>query len=291
MGTSQPMRMGSRPVTFSREVSMDKAIHSSKASEFFSSSLHEDIAILQLKGNPLLGVTDLCTRDALLSRLEQIDRDDALRAVILTGSPDKTGSGEYIDFYRQVVESKIDKNAVHRLFNVIDQLILKLVDMKKIVIHVDSGKVISLFLNISLACDYRIVAQDTIFENAYLKLGMVPKGAGAFFLAKRFGSKRAFEFMFSAEPISAGKALALGIVDELAAKDDLQATAIRAAKNLGCNFATSSAGIKRLVNFSLRDLRQYLELENQEILKIVSSSVFRQRILDSAFDPNQRYCD
>ena len=180
---------------------------------------------------------------------------------------------------------------MHRLFNVIDQLIVKLVDLKKIVIHVDSGKVISLFLNISLACDYRIVAHDTVFENAYLKLGMVPKGAGAFFLAKRFGSKRAFEFMFSAEPVSAAKALTLGIVDELAAKDDLQMAAVRAARNFGCNFTTSAAGIKRLVNFSLRDLQQYLDLENQEILRIVSSSVFRQRILDASLDLNQQLCE
>jgi enoyl-CoA hydratase/carnithine racemase len=280
-----------RLVTPSREVTMDKTIHAPRTSEFFSSGLQDDIAILKFRGNPLLGATDLHTRDVLLDQLERIDNDDTIRAVILIGSLDKTGSADYIDFYRQVVQSKIEKNAMHRLFNVIDQMILKLVEMKKIVIHVDSGKVISLFLNISLACDYRIVAHDTIFENAYLKLGMVPKGAGAFFLAKRFGSKRAFEFMFSADPISADKALALGIIDELAAKEELQATAVRAAKNFGCNFATSAAGIKRLVNFSLRDLRQYLELENQEILRIVSSSAFRQRILDSSLDLTQRHCD
>jgi hypothetical protein len=46
--------------------------------------------------------------------LEQIDQDDTIRAVILIGSPDKTGSSDYIEFYRQVVHSKIEKNTMHR---------------------------------------------------------------------------------------------------------------------------------------------------------------------------------
>jgi len=44
--------------------------------------------------------------------------------------------------------------------------------------------VLPLFLNISLAYDYRIVADNTVFENLCLEYGLVPKGGGAFFLTK-----------------------------------------------------------------------------------------------------------
>ena len=53
---------------------------------------------------------------------------------------------------------------------------------RPIVIHADSGNVLPLFLNISLAADYRITADNTMFQNPSLEYGLVPKGGGAFFL-------------------------------------------------------------------------------------------------------------
>ena len=77
------------------------------------------------------------------------------------------------------------------MYNVIDQLVLAIMGLNKIVIHANSGKVISTFLNISLACDYSIIADNTVFQNPYIDLGTVPKGDGAFFLSKKLGASKA----------------------------------------------------------------------------------------------------
>jgi len=62
------------------------------------------------------------------------------------------------------------------LCNVYDQLILKIVGFNKPVIYADCDEVIPLFLNMSLACDYRIVATHTIFQKPYFELETLPKG-------------------------------------------------------------------------------------------------------------------
>ena len=87
--------------------------------------------------------------------------------------------------------------------------------MSQIVIHADSGNVLPLFLNISLACDYRIVADNTLFQNPCLEFGLVPKGGGAFFLSKIMGGSKAYEFLLSEEDIAAEEALRLGCWDVL----------------------------------------------------------------------------
>jgi len=58
------------------------------------------------------------------------------------------------------------------------------VNLNKIVVHADGGRVIPLFMNVSLACDYRIVADNTVFQNPCIELGLAPKGGSGFFLSK-----------------------------------------------------------------------------------------------------------
>jgi len=53
---------------------------------------------------------------------------------------------------------------------------LKLVNLNKLVVHAGSGNVILLYMNLSLACDYRIVADNTVYQNPNIELDVVPNG-------------------------------------------------------------------------------------------------------------------
>jgi len=68
-------------------------------------------------------------------------------------------------------------------------------ELNKIVVHADSGEVIPLFLKVNLACDYRVVAENTVFRNPCLELGLDPKGGGGFFLSKMLGRSKALEVL------------------------------------------------------------------------------------------------
>ncbi|MBW2596928.1 MAG: enoyl-CoA hydratase/isomerase family protein [Deltaproteobacteria bacterium] len=143
--------------------------------DFFSAKRVENIVILNIKENILLQATDLTAKDSLFEYLELVSESDAIKVVLILGAPQKKGSEEYFRFYRQVMEQKLDPHAINRLYNAVNQFILRLVDFNKMIVHADSGKVISLFMNTSLACDYRIVADNTVFQNPCLELELVPK--------------------------------------------------------------------------------------------------------------------
>ena len=237
--------------------------------DFFSAKRVEDIVILNIKENILLQATDLTAKDSLLEYLELVSESDAIKVVLIIGAPQKKGSEEYFRFYRQVMEHKLDRHAINRLYNAVNQFILRLVDFNKVIVHADSGKVISLFMNTSLACDYRIVADNTVFQNPCLELELVPKGGGAFFLSKRLGASKAFEILLSDKDITAQEALRLGIVDNVVSLAELNGAAQKIAKNFADKPIRSLAGIKKLLSYSIRDLKDYLELENQVLLKML----------------------
>ncbi len=171
---------------------------------------------------------------------------------------EQIGCEKYIDFCRQVLESEIDRRSIQRMCNVFDQLILKIVRLNKPVIHADCGEVISLFLIISLACDYRIIATHTIFQKSYFELETLPKGGSPFFLCKMLGYNRAKKLLMSEKDINALEALEIGIVDQIVPYDKLEETAIQKAQDLTKRSIRSLEGIKKLINYSMKDIQDYL---------------------------------
>jgi len=248
---------------------MRKKINLEGDSEFFSGEQIGNILLLGLKQNLMSQVTNLSAKSIFFDYLDRVSQDDSLKVVVILGSPGKTGRDEYKEFYTQVIQSILDVSAVYKMFNAVDQFILKIIEMNQIVIHGDCGNVLPLFLNISLACDYRIVADNTLFQNPCLEFGLVPKGGGAFFLTKRLGAGKAYELLLSEDDITAAEALRLGLVDKVVPLADLRQAAVNKAREFAGKPSRSLRCIKRLISYSLKDLHEYLEFETNELTKMI----------------------
>ncbi|UCG13587.1 MAG: enoyl-CoA hydratase/isomerase family protein [Deltaproteobacteria bacterium] len=248
--------------------------------EFFSGQKIDDIVVLSLGENLLHHATDLAVKGVLFDYLDLVSRSDVIKVLLIIGSPKKVGREEYIRFYRQLLEPAFDIRALARLYNAANQFILKMVDFGKPIVHADSGKVISLYMNIGLACDYRIIGDNVVFQNPYLDLGLVPKGGGAFFLSRLLGSSTATEILLSDKDITAKEALSLGIVDKTVPSDELDETALKIAQDFARKPMHSLAGIKRLLSCCLRELQYCLECENELLLQIVSRPEFQEKLLE-----------
>jgi 2-(1,2-epoxy-1,2-dihydrophenyl)acetyl-CoA isomerase len=237
--------------------------------DFFNGKIIGPVLVLSLKDNLMFRATSLKTKSTIIDYLDQLSRTEAIKVLLVVSSPNKAGREEYCKFYDQVIQSALDINTVHKLFHAVDDLILKIKEINQIVVHADSGNVLPLFLNISLACDYRIVADNTVFQNPCLEYGLVPKGGGAFFLSKILGAGGACRIMLSEEDISAGGALKLGLVDEIVAFNELRDAAFKVAEDFARKPSRSLRCCKRLLNFSFKELREYLEFETDELIKMI----------------------
>jgi 2-(1,2-epoxy-1,2-dihydrophenyl)acetyl-CoA isomerase len=248
--------------------------------DFFSGTREEDMVCIRFQENLIQSATHLNAKNLLFDYLDLIAKSDEIKVLLITGSPNKMGREDYIRFYRQVLRVDFDSKDLARLYNAINQFVLKIVGFGKPIVHADSGKVISLYMNISLACDYRIIGDNCIFQNPYLDLGLVPKGGGAFFLSKLLGFSKAMEILLSHEDITADEAFELGIVDKIVPVDQLEDEARKIAQEFAGKPIHSLSGIKRLLRCCMKDLEDCLVCENELLLQMVSRSDFTKKLLE-----------
>ena len=235
----------------------------------FTAETQGEVLVLNLQDRLMLRVSNLQTKSVILDYLDQVSANKKIKVILIVSFPKKSGRAEYVEFFSQVVQAERELNTVYKLFHAVDDLILKLKEINQMVIHADSGNVLPLFLNISLACDYRIVADDTVFQNPCLEFGLVPKGGGAFFLSKILGVSRAYKVMLSGDDIPAREAFELGLVDEVVPAAELKPAALRVAAQFASKPFSSLKCCKRLLNYAFKDLREYLDFETDELAKSV----------------------
>ncbi|HEY9681687.1 MAG TPA: enoyl-CoA hydratase-related protein [Oculatellaceae cyanobacterium] len=199
---------------------------------------------------------------ALQDALKECEKDDAVRAVILTGAGRGFCSGQDLAA-RQLAEGSAQQvslgESIRRRYN---PIITKIRRMEKPVIAAVNGVAAGAGASLAFACDLRIASDTASFIQAFTKIGLVPDSGSTFFLPRLIGTTKALELMFTADKLGAEEALKLGLVNKVVPAESLlketEALAIRLA-----NGPTKAFGLtKRAVNKAIfPDLEQLLEYE------------------------------
>ena len=101
--------------------------------------------------------------------------------------------------------------------------------------------------------------------------------AGPYLLPRMIGYARAYELMVTGEVFGAERAHELGLVNEVVAPEELEATVDAWAARLAQGPSLSYAGIKRALNFSeTHSLAEALDYEGVEQKKCILSEDFRE---------------
>ncbi len=245
---------------------------------FFVSELREDSLWLKLSGNFFHNFISFDNRDFLHDFFKRVSADDSIKTVVIHSAFHESGSDEYMRFFlidcpeRNLghfgFSNTMDRYDLHRFCNIIDKTILDIIALNKMVVHICRGDVLSLFMNISLACDYRIITSDTVFHNVFQEIGMLPKGGTPYFLSKTNGTSRAKQLLLLKHKITSKEALDNSIADQVVAPEDLETAAMDIARTFSQIPAQTLYGVKKLANYSLKGLKKYLEYETEEIIKI-----------------------
>jgi len=144
------------------------------------------------------------------------------------------------------------------------RLILAIRHMPKPVIAAIQGVATGISLNIALACDVRIAADNARLLEAFARIGLVPDGGGGYTLPRLIGLGKALEMALLANEVSGAEAERIGLVNRCVPFSELEETTRALAKQLA-NGPTRTYGlIKELMYTSLdRDLQASLHLEGQ----------------------------
>ena len=246
---------------------MRKSKELNDKNEFYAVKQTGSIVYLKLDLSYIFEDKNLHIRDKLTYLFDQISKSLDIKVLAIINQNGTANLEKYMNISKHALESNYCHTMIHRVCNVLDQLILNIANLNKFVIHADSSKHIPLFLNLSFACDYRIIASYSVYRKAYLNMGNLPKGGCAYFLEKMLGYSKTKKILLTNREISALEALQLGIVDQVVSINDFKYTVTQVSKQTAQLPGTAVSNIKKLVNHSINGLEDYLKFESNEFLK------------------------
>lgn len=240
---------------------MKKAMNLNQETDFFSGKQVDEVVILSIKGSALLVPSMLNAKHSVFAYLEQVEKNDSVRVVLVKGAAQRDQLQEFLDFFGMLSKSKIPKIAMGRMLRAYNQFMMKMMRSQKFFIAAHTGKSILQVLNLSFAADYRIAKDNTVFFNPAVQHGLMATAGGAYFLKERLGKSKAFEILLATNKLSANEALKLGLIDEVVHSDRFGDVALQTAHRFGKQPATSLSLIKTFLNDDAEDLHDFLEKE------------------------------
>lgn len=211
-------------------------------------SVHDRIATITLN-NPPLNVFKIEMTGELDRALEDLRRDDAVRAVILKGAGRAFCAGSDISEFEafhepgKVVELKLlRQNAVFE----------KLATFPKPVVAAIHGLAYGGGLEIAMCCDLIVAEEDCRFAMPEMRLGVFPSSGGPYRAVRRIGPARTKQLIFLTEPVDAELALSWGLIDRIAAKGQAEVAARALAAEMGKRPPKALALCKALIGEASR---------------------------------------
>jgi 2-(1,2-epoxy-1,2-dihydrophenyl)acetyl-CoA isomerase len=181
-------------------------------------------------------------RRELLAAFKAAGRDEAIRAVVVTGAGRGFCSGADL---RGGAEERAFRRVLTDEYN---PLITALRELPKPIIAAVNGVAAGAGMSLALACDLVYAADDARFILAFGRIGLVPDSGMTRTLVRDLGRHRAAALIFSGEPLGAAEAAAAGLVNGVVPADQLLATAHAAAATLA-KAPTRGIGLaKRAIN-------------------------------------------
>ena len=185
------------------------------------------VCLLRLDRPPANALDETLLAD-LSAALDRLRQDEAVRAVVLTGT------GKFFSGGFDLAAPRRDEAATARMVELYRESHLKLLTLAKPTIAMLNGHAIAGGLVLLLTCDYRLG-----LDGDY-RIGLNEVAIGASFpriafeiVRLRLPHPRASELLLGAALYPASQAVRLGIVDELLPADTFDATVLRRAQRLG----------------------------------------------------------
>jgi 2-(1,2-epoxy-1,2-dihydrophenyl)acetyl-CoA isomerase len=197
----------------------------------------------------------------LREALDSVERDDAVRCLVLTGEGRAFSAGQDLTEERmKSADGATDFGA--RLERDYNPLVERIYSFPKVTIAALNGPTVGASANIALACDILLAARSAYLQEAFTKIALVPDAGGTWSLPRIVGAKRALALMLTADQIPADELQRMGLVykvfDDASFRDEVVAYARR--------FASGPSATYRLIKEAARvseanDLKTQLALE------------------------------
>jgi enoyl-CoA hydratase len=218
------------------------------------------VALLFVARERALNALDRKTLNELTWALRDLDGDERVRAVILSGAGEKSFVAG-ADIQEMESLGPLEARAFAELGHALGRLIG---EMQKPVIAAVNGYALGGGCELALACDLIYASEKAKFGQPEVNLGVMAGFGGTQRLTRRVGAARAMELLLTGNTVSAEEALAMGLVNAVVPPAELLPRARATAQKIGEKAPRAIAATKRAVRRAAElPLEQGNELERE----------------------------
>ncbi|CAM3641697.1 enoyl-CoA hydratase-related protein [Erysipelothrix urinaevulpis] len=222
--------------------------------------IEDKIATLTINRPKALNALNTEVLQELALALNEIEKNDNILALILTGSGEKSFVAG-----ADIAEMK-DKNAVEgQIFSKLGNKVFSQLENLKIpTIAAVNGFALGGGCELALATDIRIASENALFGQPEVGLGITPGFGGTQRLSRAIGLSKAKEMIFTGRNVKAEQALDMGLISQIVPKGDVLNAAKDLASKINRNAPYAVQASKRAMNQGINlDLEQGLNLETE----------------------------
>ncbi|SEJ19615.1 Enoyl-CoA hydratase [Sphingobium sp. AP50] len=220
--------------------------------EYFRFDIADGVATITIDRAERLNAFTRPMAKNLVALFDRVDRNDAVRAVILTGagrafcagadlSPGQSSlsSGE-----RSAPDVPMDwSDPATRDFGGL--ITLRIYDCLKPVIVAFNGSAAGMGVTMALAADFRLASEEAKFALPFVRRGIVPESASSWFLPRIVGIAQALEWTLTGATFPAQEALRAGLVRSLHPPEGVMPAALALAQQIATQSAPVSVALTR----------------------------------------------
>ncbi|HUO52428.1 MAG TPA: enoyl-CoA hydratase-related protein [Gemmatimonadaceae bacterium] len=217
-------------------------------------------------------------RQEIADALNELERDAAVRVIVITGAGRAFCAGADIGYMQQLIE-RSDVEAMTALVEAGRKVVMTIRASAKPVIASVNGAAAGGGANLALACDIRIASTQAKLGQTFNRIGLHPDWGGTYFLPRLVGPAKALELLWGADVIGAEEAFALGLFNRVVAPEALAAETAAYARMLAAKPALALSLAKRAVYRSLdQTLPEMLDYELDAQLRCFRSGDAKEGI-------------
>ena len=183
------------------------------------------IGIVQLNRPKVLNALNFEVMSELVSALEELDRDESVKVIILTGGERSFAAGA--DLAEMSQATPVDL-VLGRRFELWDRIR----KISKPIIAAVSGYCLGGGNELAMNCDLIIASETATFGQPEVNVGIIPGAGGTQRLPRVVGKYKAMEMILTGKSISADEAYSIGLVNHVVPPESLMKEARKIATDI-----------------------------------------------------------
>ena len=226
------------------------------------------------------------------SAIEEAERDENVRVIILTGAGRGFCAGADMSLLSSVAESGVDERVrkqapssstsgpVDGVRADFRKKYSYFPAVGKPVIAAINGPVVGLGLVIALYCDLRFASDAARFSTAFARRGLIAEYGLAWILPRLVGHANALDLLFSARMVDSGEALRMGLVNQIFPQDSFLAKVNEYARDVAANSSPRSTRIikRQVYDAMFQTLEEAFDVAEREMLASLQCEDFKEGV-------------